>query len=85
MQPLDAIPPGKPTVESWRPLLDKPRDSIKLEDLAGLGDLSSQQQMRVWQQAALLGLTSAALAMLMLERLLTEEEAKQGKPDKDKP
>ncbi|MBN1123261.1 MAG: protein phosphatase 2C domain-containing protein [Anaerolineae bacterium] len=33
----------------------------------------AQQQIQMWQQAALLGLTSAALAMLMVERLIKDE------------
>jgi hypothetical protein len=36
----------------------------------GAPPLSAQQQVQMWQQAALLGLTSAALAMLMVERLV---------------
>lgn len=36
----------------------------------GAPPVSAQQQVRMWQQAALLGLTSAALAMLMVERLV---------------
>jgi hypothetical protein len=35
--------------------------------------LDQQQQMAMWQQAALLGLTSAALAMLMMERLMRQQ------------
>ncbi len=35
--------------------------------------LEAQKQIQMWQQAALLGLTSAALAMLMVERLLKEQ------------
>ena len=82
MKPLKAIPPGKPTVEGWRPLIEKKdKPGLNLGDIAALGDLSAQQQIRVWQQAALLGLTSAALAMLMLERLIADEEARKGKPD----
>jgi len=82
MQPLEGIPPGKPTVEGWRPLVSKKdKSELNLDDIARLGDLSTQQQYRVWQQAALLGLTSAALAMLMLERLIAEEEARKKKPD----
>jgi len=37
-------------------------------------DSTKKQQMEMWQQAALLGLTSAALAMLMVERLVDEGE-----------
>ncbi len=36
--------------------------------------LDKQQQIAMWQRAALLGLTSAALAMLMVERLLKEQK-----------
>lgn len=39
---------------------------------------ATQQQIQMWQQAALLGLTSAALAMLMVERLIKGEESKEG-------
>ncbi len=77
MKPLEVIPPARTTVEGWRPLIDKPKQAGLPEDL---GCLSPQQQIRVWQQAALLGLTSAALAMLMLERLIAEEEEKGRKP-----
>lgn len=34
----------------------------------------AQKQVQMWQQAALLGLTSAALAMLMVERLVKEQQ-----------
>lgn len=39
----------------------------------GAPSLSTQQQVQMWQQAALLGLTSAALAMLMVERLVKQQ------------
>ncbi len=85
MTPIEGIPPSRPTIESWRPLVDKTsKEEVKPEELARMGDFSTQQ-IRVWQQAALLGLTSAALAMLMLERLIAEEEARRRKKDKDTP
>ena len=40
-------------------------------------DDPSVQQIQMWQQAALLGLTSAALAMLMVERLMLEQKDKK--------
>ena len=42
----------------------------------------TQKQVQMWQQAALLGLTSAALAMLMVERLMREQppDATSGEP-----
>jgi hypothetical protein len=81
LQPLENIPPTRQMIEGWRPLTEKVRS---LEERASqaprsLEGLSAHQQMRVWQQAALLGLTSAALAMLMLERLITEQEDKSNK------
>lgn len=81
LEPIENIPPAPQMIEGWRPLTEKVRS---LEEKAGLAPgslegLSAQQQMRVWQQAALLGLTSAALAMLMLERLITEQENKGNK------
>jgi hypothetical protein len=71
VEPIEAASPGETAVGEWRPLVP------------GVGDmsgLSTQQQIRMWQQAALLGLTSAALAMLMVERLLSEsgEEDRPG-------
>jgi len=43
--------------------------------------LSTQQQVQMWQQAALLGLTSAALAMLMVERLIKAKDEEDDKTD----
>lgn len=43
--------------------------------------LSTQQQVQMWQQAALLGLTSAALAMLMVERLVKAKDEEDDKTD----
>lgn len=72
LEPLANVPPGPSTVEEWRPLDEKVQRS---QGKAGqLPDAAVSQQIRVWQQAALLGLTSAALAMLMLERLITEQD-----------
>jgi hypothetical protein len=78
LEPLENIPPGRSTLEGWRPLIEAP-DGGKVKpppvDAAkAFGKLSDQQEIRVWQQAALLGLTSAALAMLMLERLIAEQK-----------
>lgn len=78
IEPIKNVPPAPQMVEGWRPLSEKVRSlEDKVSQAPGsLEGLSTQQQMRVWQQAALLGLTSAALAMLMLERLITEQESK---------
>lgn len=40
--------------------------------------LDREQQIAMWQRAALLGLTSAALAMLMVERLIAEQKRHKG-------
>lgn len=64
-------------VTGWEPLPGKeaaPSDRLPAPDQIGdLRDLSHQQQMQLWQQAAILGLTSAALAMLMVEKLAAEQ------------
>lgn len=65
-------PPSDSAVEEWRPLVAKPDLVEKQPALAG--DLSTQQQIQIWQQAAILGLTSAALAMMMLDRLMNEQD-----------
>ncbi len=71
IEPIRAEPPASsPAVQEWRPLSESTR-----RPSAGSGGISTQQQIQVWQQAALLGLTSAALAMLMLERLIDEQAA----------
>lgn len=78
LTPLEVIPPGKPSVGEWRPLIEQaPKSAQGTGAAAGEG---TQQQIRTWQQAALLGLTSAALAMMMLEKLIDEQE-KQGRKD----
>jgi len=45
-----------------------------LQKIGELAELDSRDQVRMWQQAAMLGLTSAALALLMIERLLKQSE-----------
>ncbi len=40
--------------------------------------LDREQQIAMWQRAALLGLTSAALAMLMVERLIADQRGSKG-------
>ncbi|MCC6905163.1 MAG: protein phosphatase 2C domain-containing protein [Anaerolineae bacterium] len=57
--------------------------TIELPDLSKLAegkDLSTREAIRVWQQAAMAGLTSAALAISMTIYLLKEQE-KGNKPD----
>jgi hypothetical protein len=86
MTPIEVPPQPTPATGEWKPLTEKGQaDAAKtaiekaltqIPVPTPLGDLSTQQQVQMWQQAALLGLTSAALAMMMLERLIT-------KPDKD--
>ncbi len=49
-----------------------------LEELGKRADLNVGQQVRMWQKAAMLGLTSAALAMLMIERLIDESDDDSG-------
>ena len=79
--PVAGVSPIKPTtggsaVEGWRPLSaeSRPKPS-EPRSIGGMSELTPQQQIRVWQQAALLGLTSAALAMMMLERLMEDQES----------
>jgi hypothetical protein len=72
-EPISPAPSGG-AVEGWRPLIDKKKVELPGTLSADtLASLSPQQQIQIWQQAALLGLTSAALAMMMLERLLKEQ------------
>ncbi|HEC23836.1 MAG TPA: hypothetical protein ENI95_13060 [Chloroflexi bacterium] len=83
LEPIEATPPDGPTVESWRPLSAGMGDEQKAgtgERGRTISDLppATRQQIQVWQQAALLGLTSAALAMLMVERLLSDLERDDG-------
>jgi len=80
-------PPESTAVSGWRSLHDEPDEADEkaaLEVAAGKaltagGHRSptpsklAQQQMAMWQQAALLGLTSAALAMMMTQRVLENE------------
>lgn len=82
-------PPESTAVSGWRSLHDEPADAEAPADKSRVepvpGALTAaghrlptpsklaQQQMAVWQQAALLGLTSAALAMMMTQRLLEQE------------
>ncbi len=68
-------PEGATAVEGWRPLIDKPGEQPGVRGVGSLAELSPQQQIHIWQQAALLGLTSAALAMMMLDRLIKEQGA----------
>jgi Protein phosphatase 2C len=82
LTPLDAIPPSRSSVGEWRPLVEQAAQSKgQGPDHALPTDLGAQQQIRVWQQAALLGLTSAALAMLMLERLIEQQDTQKGQDD----
>jgi hypothetical protein len=76
VDPIEAKPGENSAIEGWQPLTT---GTTQGTTEAGSEDLSSQQQMQVWQQAALLGLTSAALAMMMLERLLKEQSGDSGK------
>lgn len=89
VEPIPAtstVPEAGGAVEEWRPLTAKQSEGAKSaarpaqagKKTAGgpIGtseDLSPQQQIQMWQRAALHGLTSAALAMLMLERLIKEQ------------
>lgn len=78
VEPIEA-PPSSPAVEGWRPLAEPATSKALLPgrpqvpSAESLEGLSTQQQIQVWQQAALLGLTSAALAMMMLERLMKDQ------------
>jgi hypothetical protein len=76
LAPIEA-PPETSAVGEWRPLIKSP-ESI-LPKAADLENLSKQQQIQMWQQAAILGLTSAALAMMMLDRLMEEDKKHPGK------
>ena len=76
--PIESKPANTPATGEWRPLtensdqIDEPAPEINLSGM--LDALSPQQQIQIWQQAAILGLTSAALAMLMLERLNKQKQ-----------
>lgn len=86
LTPLDVTPASQqPSVGEWRPLIE-PGGKVDQAANAPAADPGTVQQIRTWQQAALLGLTSAALAMLMLERLIDEQEKQQGgRSDQTKP
>jgi hypothetical protein len=82
VEPIEAASPDETAVGEWRPLAGTPDQAGKpalVPDMGDMSGLSTQQQIRMWQQAALLGLTSAALAMLMVERLLSES-GEEGRP-----
>jgi hypothetical protein len=70
-EPIQARKPEGPAVASWRPLLERGEQADAAVDLPP----ETRQQIQMWQQAALLGLTSAALAMVMVERLLLEQDS----------
>jgi hypothetical protein len=70
-EPIQAQTPEGPAVSSWRPLLERGEPVDSAVDLPP----ETRQQIQMWQQAALLGLTSAALAMVMVERLLLEQDS----------
>lgn len=87
IRPIEAQPEPTQAVEGWRPLqvegqpaAEPPLAEEMLAALSALAQapgtppLDKQQQIAMWQRAALLGLTSAALAMLMVERLIREEK-----------
>jgi hypothetical protein len=83
LAPIEA-PPENSAVGEWRPLIGTPE--TLLPKGVAVDDLSKQQQIQMWQQAAILGLTSAALAMMMLDRLQKDEEKKSQKtPRKPNP
>lgn len=83
VEPLEIEPEKSPLAEDWRPLKEgQPSQQDQASaDTDSRGIAPRMQQIRVWQQAAMLGLTSAALAMLMLERLIAEEEGKEAGSD----
>jgi hypothetical protein len=70
VDPIEAKPGETSAIEGWQPLTNQAAQGTTK---AISEELSPKQQVQVWQQAALLGLTSAALAMMMLERLLKEQ------------
>ncbi|NDJ51635.1 MAG: protein phosphatase 2C domain-containing protein [Chloroflexi bacterium] len=86
MDPLPPPPPNSPAVAGWSPLFpaadplipepaEMPEiDPRVLEEMK----LSTQQQIQLWRQAVLEGLTNARLAMVMIERLLDELENQLG-------
>jgi hypothetical protein len=69
--------PKLPTAEDLQPEKLAAQGMELISSLAantsGAPTLSAQQQAQMWQQAALLGLTSATLAMLMVERLAKQQ------------
>ncbi len=80
--PAPAEKAAKDSLDDVRASLAKlTRDSAALDprkladalNKLNIKDPSKKQQVDMWQQAALLGLTSAALALLMVERLLDED------------
>jgi hypothetical protein len=74
VEPIEAASKDDSAVDSWQPLGKQPGEPATLPepDTAGVNEMTAKQ-IEMWQQAALLGLTSAALAMLMMERLLEQQ------------
>ncbi len=72
VEPIKAEAKDSSAVDSWQPLSEQPEKAAPELDIKGVSDITAKQ-IEMWQQAALLGLTSAALAMLMMERLLEQQ------------
>jgi hypothetical protein len=76
VEPIKAESKDDSAVDSWQPLTKQSGKPAGLPepDTTDVSELTAKQ-IEMWQQAALLGLTSAALAMLMMERLLEQQRA----------
>jgi hypothetical protein len=84
-RPLAGEEPAQPPTETPAPTLQTAADLLQkaAQGAAAPGGLGEPtvQQIQMWQQAALLGLTSAALAMLMVERLIKDQQSGGKAPD----
>lgn len=71
-KPLDDVRTSLAKLTEGATALD-PKQLADVLDKLTIKDPTKKQQVEMWQQAALLGLTSAALALLMVERLLDND------------
>lgn len=71
-KPLDDVRASLAKLTQNATSLD-PKQLTEVFAKLNIQDPSKKQQVDMWQQAALLGLTSAALALLMVERLLDND------------
>lgn len=81
VEPEPVMPEGLPDTAELLSTLSSQALSgaLGIPGAGGMPTPSTQQQVQMWQQAALLGLTSAALAMLMVDRLMKQQDEQEKK------